>query len=394
MHRLVQSGGTVGSPLGLFSLQPLESFSLRCVSDMLQPVSTVIYFHVRKCSGSNALWIDRTAQFWSGTRVVYCQEGSSVAALTVQLAVQLHAERASVCYRLVTRLCRQVPWQCGPTLFYSQHYLARKIQLQAVICLYRSSHKSHSMSIFSRLTSRVKAKEHALNAGNQMHQGITATCHLASTSGRMHCAHASRGRQPAGRTQAVGADAPYIYVPDQRSHSLSAKGVDVIRSMDSWAGANLPRYLKNAEDNWQPQDWLPEPSSPDFYDQVTLRLQPFPLCALLAIAHHCCIDQTCHLLKDGSLVVAFKCQLMYLLRAIRRGTFNIKVIAIACVYLGPILLGGSGWQPRSLAPYREGACQDFQSVHGVLVLRSSGLFLAPANRLVPQILHSSYCLKY
>lgn len=61
---------------------------------------------------------------------------------------------------------------------------------------------------------------------------------------------------------------PYIVVGGQRAHSLHEQGVQVIRSMEPWAQQELPRYLKAADHNWQPTQFLPDASSPDFYDQV------------------------------------------------------------------------------------------------------------------------------
>jgi acyl-[acyl-carrier-protein] desaturase len=51
-------------------------------------------------------------------------------------------------------------------------------------------------------------------------------------------------------------------------HSLHPQGIEVISNMGGWAEQNLLRYLKPAHSNWQPQDLLPQPSSPDFYDEV------------------------------------------------------------------------------------------------------------------------------
>lgn len=38
--------------------------------------------------------------------------------------------------------------------------------------------------------------------------------------------------------------------------------------MSSWAQTELPRYLKPVDKCWQPQDFLPDPEAPEFYDQV------------------------------------------------------------------------------------------------------------------------------
>lgn len=63
-------------------------------------------------------------------------------------------------------------------------------------------------------------------------------------------------------------NAPYIYVGNQKAHSLHARGREVIEGMEGWAERELPRYLKHAETNWQPTDFLPNSASPDFEDQV------------------------------------------------------------------------------------------------------------------------------
>ncbi|GIL89812.1 hypothetical protein Vretimale_16499 [Volvox reticuliferus] len=66
-----------------------------------------------------------------------------------------------------------------------------------------------------------------------------------------------------------GLDGPIIWLGNQRVHSLSERGRDVMRSMSNWAAKELPRYLKSAERSWQPADLLPDSASPDFYDQVS-----------------------------------------------------------------------------------------------------------------------------
>eukprot|EP00967_Tisochrysis_lutea_P096372 scaffold141066_cov23-Tisochrysis_lutea.AAC.2 len=59
-----------------------------------------------------------------------------------------------------------------------------------------------------------------------------------------------------------------VYIPSQKTHSLHARGFEVINGLEDWAEQKLLRYLKPVQSSWQPQDLLPEPSSPDFYDQV------------------------------------------------------------------------------------------------------------------------------
>lgn len=69
-------------------------------------------------------------------------------------------------------------------------------------------------------------------------------------------------------------EAPYIYINGQRVHSLHPRGMEVIESMQDWAGTDLLRLLKPTERCWQPADLLPDPASPDFYDQVGLAQVP------------------------------------------------------------------------------------------------------------------------
>lgn len=54
----------------------------------------------------------------------------------------------------------------------------------------------------------------------------------------------------------------------QITHSISPEKVELFKSMDEWAGANILPILKSVESSWQPQDFLPEPSSEGFLDEV------------------------------------------------------------------------------------------------------------------------------
>lgn len=51
-------------------------------------------------------------------------------------------------------------------------------------------------------------------------------------------------------------------------HSLPPEKLELIRSLDSWAEENLLPQLKPVEKSWQPQDYLPDPSSDTFLDEV------------------------------------------------------------------------------------------------------------------------------
>ena len=54
-------------------------------------------------------------------------------------------------------------------------------------------------------------------------------------------------------------------------NGLSKKRREVIEDMTSFAAGELSGLLKDPDTNWQPQDWLPNPESPDFLDQVRKR---------------------------------------------------------------------------------------------------------------------------
>ena len=56
--------------------------------------------------------------------------------------------------------------------------------------------------------------------------------------------------------------------PETTTHGLSKKRREVIEDMTSFAAGELSELLKDPDTNWQPQDWLPNPESPDFLDQV------------------------------------------------------------------------------------------------------------------------------
>ena len=56
---------------------------------------------------------------------------------------------------------------------------------------------------------------------------------------------------------------------------LNEKRREVIEDMGSFASGELMGLLKDPETNWQPQDWLPDPSRDDFLDQVRRRFRSF-----------------------------------------------------------------------------------------------------------------------
>ncbi|KAL0711259.1 hypothetical protein Bca4012_018237 [Brassica carinata] len=51
-------------------------------------------------------------------------------------------------------------------------------------------------------------------------------------------------------------------------HSMPPQNIEIFKSMEDWAEQNLLTHLKDVEKSWQPQDFLPDPASDGFEDQV------------------------------------------------------------------------------------------------------------------------------
>ncbi|CBI18794.3 unnamed protein product, partial [Vitis vinifera] len=54
----------------------------------------------------------------------------------------------------------------------------------------------------------------------------------------------------------------------QVTHSLPPQKIEVFKSMEGWAEKNVLVHLKPVEKCWQPQDFLPDPTSEGFHEQV------------------------------------------------------------------------------------------------------------------------------
>jgi len=54
----------------------------------------------------------------------------------------------------------------------------------------------------------------------------------------------------------------------QVKHSMPPQKLEIFKSLEGWADETLLTYLKPVEKSWQPTDFLPEPESEGFYDQV------------------------------------------------------------------------------------------------------------------------------
>lgn len=63
-------------------------------------------------------------------------------------------------------------------------------------------------------------------------------------------------------------DSPILLFGNQRVHSTTRRGMEVIQGMSGWASKELGRYLKPSDRCWQPSDFLPDPSSDTFLDEV------------------------------------------------------------------------------------------------------------------------------
>ena len=59
--------------------------------------------------------------------------------------------------------------------------------------------------------------------------------------------------------------------PESVMKGLTATRRAVIEDMSGFAAGELSTLLKDPDTNWQPQDWLPNPESADFLDQVRAR---------------------------------------------------------------------------------------------------------------------------
>ncbi|KAH7684777.1 Fatty acid desaturase type 2 protein [Dioscorea alata] len=54
----------------------------------------------------------------------------------------------------------------------------------------------------------------------------------------------------------------------QVTHSMPPQKIEMFKSLEEWAENNILVHLKPVEKCWQPQDFLPDPSSDGFYEEV------------------------------------------------------------------------------------------------------------------------------
>lgn len=54
----------------------------------------------------------------------------------------------------------------------------------------------------------------------------------------------------------------------QVTHSMPPQKIEIFTSLENWAEENILVHLKPVEKCWQPQDFLPDPASEGFHDEV------------------------------------------------------------------------------------------------------------------------------
>lgn len=114
----------------------------------------------------------------------------------------------------------------------------------------------------SRPTSRAQASPKRASAP----LAATAPPPAPPSEVQQQASNGSSSNASASHARAASPAAPLVLV--QKTHSLHARGFEVIQELGPWADTSLMRYLKPVHSCWQPQDLLPDPASPDFHDQV------------------------------------------------------------------------------------------------------------------------------
>ncbi|TYI06644.1 hypothetical protein ES332_A10G172600v1 [Gossypium tomentosum] len=61
---------------------------------------------------------------------------------------------------------------------------------------------------------------------------------------------------------------PHLKVQDQITHSMQPQKIEIFKSLDNWVENNILIHLKPVEKSWEPQDFLPDPTSDGFNEQV------------------------------------------------------------------------------------------------------------------------------
>ena len=61
-----------------------------------------------------------------------------------------------------------------------------------------------------------------------------------------------------------------LYIPPRvpKTHSLPPEKLEILKTMEGWVEQNILTYLKPVDKCWQPRDFLPDPASEGFEEQV------------------------------------------------------------------------------------------------------------------------------
>lgn len=94
--------------------------------------------------------------------------------------------------------------------------------------------------------------------------------HIARRTPLRRSAAAARPQRIAAPVRAVAAPERQgpIIIDGQVLHSATKEQLDVIGSMGPYAEEHVLPILKPTDKCWQPQDFLPDPESPEFFDAV------------------------------------------------------------------------------------------------------------------------------
>ncbi|XP_022733275.1 stearoyl-[acyl-carrier-protein] 9-desaturase, chloroplastic isoform X1 [Durio zibethinus] len=76
---------------------------------------------------------------------------------------------------------------------------------------------------------------------------------------------------PSGSKEVENLKKPFMpprEVHGQVTHSMPPQKIEIFKSLENWAEKNILTHLKPVEKCWQPQDFLPDPNSDGFEEQV------------------------------------------------------------------------------------------------------------------------------
>jgi len=96
-------------------------------------------------------------------------------------------------------------------------------------------------------------------------RSVAARCHTALPNVR--AAQRVQQRRSHICSAAATKEGPII-IDGQVLHSITQERLELINSLDDFAAEQILPILKPVDKLWQPQDFLPDPESPDFLDQI------------------------------------------------------------------------------------------------------------------------------